>query len=91
MPVLRFQIYGLVQGVGFRDFARRSARDLGLTGYVRNLSDGSVEAVARGDDSLLRTFAERLRRGPAPARVDRIETGPAGDDDLQDEGFVIRW
>ncbi len=89
MPIKRFLIQGIVQGVGFRYFARRAARELQLSGFVRNLADGSVEAVARGDERQLDALGEALRRGPSASRVDSVsvEDHP-GPIDLDD--FVIR-
>jgi acylphosphatase len=70
----RFLVSGFVQGVGFRWFAARHARALGLTGYARNLPDGRVEVVAAGaDESALALLEERLRAGPAHARVEAVE------------------
>ena len=69
----RAWVSGRVQGVGFRDFACRSARQLGLVGYVRNLPDGRVEVVAEGSEEQLQAFLEQLRRGPAAARVSGVE------------------
>jgi len=86
MPVKRFLIQGIVQGVGFRYFTRRAARDLRLAGYVRNLADGSVEAVARGDERRLAALEEALRRGPSASRVDSVKAevhpGDVGQDDF---------
>jgi len=70
---VRLRLTGRVQGVGFRWFARRVARELGVAGRVRNLPDGSVETVAVGDLSGLATFRERLREGPPGARVLAVE------------------
>jgi len=81
-------ISGIVQGVGFRFFAARAARHHGVSGYVRNLADGRVEAVAEGDCRAVEGFTEDLRRGPAGAVVRAVETqweGPEGT-----TGFVIR-
>ncbi|HEU5181352.1 MAG TPA: acylphosphatase [Candidatus Polarisedimenticolia bacterium] len=88
MRVQRYLIEGRVQGVGFRYFARRSARRLGLAGYVRNLPDGSVEAVARGTDEALAAFEQALRQGPPGSHVDsvRLESGEALP---SSEGFEI--
>ncbi|MFQ5876080.1 MAG: acylphosphatase [Acidobacteriota bacterium] len=90
MKATRLLISGIVQGVGFRFFAERVARQHGISGYVRNLSDGRVEAVAAGPPERLRPFIERLRMGPAGAKVDVVETQEidAGDD-LR--GFDIRF
>ena len=70
---LRFWLSGHVQGVGFRWYARRAAQELGLTGRVRNLPDGRVEAEAKGEPEALSAFRERLREGPPGGRVTRIE------------------
>jgi acylphosphatase len=73
MPVRRYLIEGKVQGVGFRYFTRRAARGLGLSGFVRNLPDGSVEAVAGGTSEALDSLELQLRQGPAAARVDTVK------------------
>jgi acylphosphatase len=69
----RFVVSGRVQGVGFRYFIQDTARREGITGYVRNLSDGRVEAVAEGDDESLRRLEVALRRGPSHARVEGVD------------------
>ena len=70
MTARRALVCGRVQGVGFRFFAERAARELGLRGWVRNLPDGSVETLVEGDDAAIEQYLQRLRRGPAGARVD---------------------
>jgi acylphosphatase len=70
---VRLRLTGRVQGVGFRWFVREAARELGVAGRVRNLPDGSVEALAAGDPAALASFRERLRDGPPGARVAKIE------------------
>ncbi|MEX2600976.1 MAG: acylphosphatase [Balneolaceae bacterium] len=82
MELVRRHIFitGRVQGVGFRHFARLTARELGIKGWVRNRKDGRVEAVAEGDPENLEQFLARLREGPMPARVERVETMPAEGD-----------
>jgi acylphosphatase len=67
-------VVGRVQGVFFRASAQREARRLGLTGWVRNRPDGSVELLAEGEDESLRDFIGWLQRGPTSARVDRVDT-----------------
>ena len=89
MPIKRFLIQGIVQGVGFRYFTCRTARDLGLAGHVRNLPDGSVEAVARGAAGQLEALEAALRRGPRAARVDSVEVKDAAEE-VQSHGFHIR-
>ena len=62
-----------MQGVGFRYFTQDTARREGLSGVVRNLPDGRVEAVAEGDRESLDRFEAALRRGPSQARVESVE------------------
>jgi acylphosphatase len=69
----RWFIHGRVQGVGFRYFVQRAAHELGLTGYVRNLDDGGVEAYASGPEEQLSRFAALLRCGPRLAEVRTLE------------------
>ena len=66
-------VQGRVQGVGFRDFTQRRAAELGVTGWVRNQPDGTVEVVAEGDRETLERFLAFLWRGPNAARVVRVE------------------
>lgn len=78
-----------MQGVGFRYFAQDAARREGLHGYVTNLDDGSVEAVAEGEAESLDRFEAALRRGPSRSRVERVvvdETEPTA----VSAGFFIR-
>lgn len=62
----------MVQGVGFRWFALETARRLGLAGWVKNRSDGTVEVAAEGDPVLLDQLSEALREGPPGARVTAV-------------------
>ncbi len=86
----KISVSGLVQGVGYRYFVLDAAKVLGIKGYVRNLSGGAVEVVARGDKSTLLDFIERLKQGPAFSRVDRVQVEyvEAGD---EYESFGIRF
>ena len=69
----KFIISGTVQGVGYRFFAQRSAARHQIHGYVRNLEDGRVEALAEGAATSVEAFLEDLTAGPIYARVDEIE------------------
>ncbi len=66
-------VSGLVQGVAFRMSAADEARRLGLAGWVRNLPDGRVEAVAEGDRARVEALVRWCHHGPPAARVDRVE------------------
>ncbi|MFN2317564.1 MAG: acylphosphatase [Gemmatimonadales bacterium] len=79
MATRGFRITGRVQGVGFRWFVRGEARSRGLAGWVRNLPDGSVEVLVRGPEAVLAGLERALARGPAGARVDRLEERPNTD------------
>ena len=72
-----FVVRGRVQGVGFRWFVEREARMLGIAGWVRNNSDGSVEVLAVGTRDQLLGLRERLRQGPRAARVDDVQESEA--------------
>ena len=71
---LRATVRGRVQNVGFRVFAQAAARRLGVAGYVLNDRDGSVSVVAVGKREALERLLVALQRGPAQARVERVET-----------------
>jgi acylphosphatase len=73
----RFLVRGRVQGVGFRWFVEREAHMLGVAGWVRNKSDGSVEVLAIGSRDQLLGLRSRLRQGPRAARVDDVEESEA--------------
>jgi len=67
------RIYGKVQGVGYRIWARGEATGLGLMGWVRNERDGSVTAWLAGADAAVSAMIDRLWRGPAGASISRID------------------
>ena len=73
MIAKRFLISGRVQGVGFRYFAECAAREVGVSGWVRNLDDGRVEVHANGSAEQLSELAARLRMGPPRADVRGFE------------------
>ena len=66
-------VKGWVQGVGFRFFAERSANQLGIKGWVRNLYNGDVEILAQGSKDSLEKYISALQQGPRSARVKEVE------------------
>lgn len=80
-------VSGRVQGVFFRDFTRQQAQALELTGWVRNLDDGRVEAVFEGEPASVTTMLNKLRDGPPQARVEQIAVREEPPEGL--EKFVI--
>ena len=73
MKNLTIKVYGLVQGVFFRYNTRKFARKLGLTGFVKNMPDGSVYIEAEGPEDKLIELLKYSKAGPKNARVDRLE------------------
>lgn len=78
LPVdaLRVVVHGRVQGVGFRYAARAQAERLGITGWVRNRTDGAVECEIAGDQRQLDAMLDWLSHGPPAARVTSVESAP---------------
>lgn len=66
-------VEGRVQGVCFRYYTRQEAVKLGLSGWVRNLSDGRVEVLAEGEEDLLRMLLDFCKHGPSHAHVSHME------------------
>ena len=85
MPVVarHLTILGRVQGVFYRNWTVETARGLGLTGWVRNLPDDTVEAWLEGEDAVIDRMIAAMQDGPPRARVDRIER-----EDVESEGFA---
>ncbi len=83
--VKHLEISGRVQGVGFRYFVVRAARELGLTGWVRNRHDGSVEAMVAGEAAAVDALIDSARRGPAQAMVTacRVSAGAGSYDKFE--------
>jgi acylphosphatase len=89
----RWIVGGTVQGVGFRFFVQDKAAALGLSGWVRNLSDGRVEVYAIGSAAKLSEFAAALHTGPRMAHVRTVEEHAVEEheEDAQNlQGFSIR-
>ena len=86
---VRLTICGRVQGVGYRWWAVREARRLGLDGWVRNRADGSVELLAAGSAAAVAELEDLCRRGPSSAWVTAIERAGANGADIP-PGFKER-
>ena len=85
---VHLRIEGRVQGVGYRAFVERQASVLGLSGWVRNRRDGSVEAVLQGAPAEVDAMIEQCRSGPPASRVDRVEV--VGEGVGAFDGFDVR-
>ena len=88
MTARRLRIVGTVQGVRYRDWTVRTARSLGLTGWVRNRADGSVEALAIGEREAVDRLIAACREGSPNAVVERVDVEEAEDEPLS--GFAQR-
>ncbi|MBZ4487929.1 acylphosphatase [Microbacterium sp. cx-55] len=82
-------VHGHVQGVGFRWATRNEAQRLGLSGWVRNLDDGTVEAEAQGPEGDVERMRTWLAAGPRGARVARLDVSEA-DPDARSTAFTLR-
>lgn len=78
------RIHGRVQGVNYRNWCIFTAKNMGLTGWVRNRRDGTVEAMATGAEDSLEDFIKACYKGPAMAKVTNIEINDGVDEELQD-------
>lgn len=85
---LHLRIQGRVQGVFFRDSMRREAKTLGVSGWVRNCADGSVEAVVQGAVAEVDTIVRWAHQGPRNAVVSRVDVSP---DSGSYSGFEVRY
>lgn len=88
MKALSVRITGVVQGVGYRAWAEEAAKVRGLSGWVRNRRDGSVEALFHGSADAVAAMIEDCRDGPSHARVEAVEIIAEGGD--TPERFEIR-
>jgi len=89
-PARRVVVEGFVQGVGFRHFAYRAALRLGLSGWVRNRADGSVELLISGSPDAIETMLAELRRGPSGARVRSVLLAEAYGAEWRRGAFEVR-
>ncbi|RYE02034.1 MAG: acylphosphatase [Sphingomonadales bacterium] len=90
MAIKRILVSGRVQAVGFRDWVVRTAKAEGITGWVRNRNDGSVEMIASGEEDAVARFADACREGPSLARVDHVEVLEA-QGEKPGKGFTKRF
>lgn len=86
---VRILVEGRVQGVGFRAFVAREARALRVSGFVRNLADGRVEALVHGASDDVTALSDACRRGPSGSRVARVDVTDLPDSPAQSTGFVV--
>ena len=89
MVTRQIRVSGIVQGVGYRAAMRQQARSLGVTGWVRNRADGSVEALAHGTPAAVEALVAWARRGPPAARVADVRISEAAAEDAP-AGFELR-
>lgn len=89
MKTVEIYVSGVVQGVGFRYFTMKVAKELGVKGYVRNLPDGRVYIRVSGDEAMIDKFLSAIRKGPASAIVKRVEVKDAISEIFQN--FEIRY
>jgi acylphosphatase len=87
---LHVVVRGRVQGVGFRWFVRETARALGVAGWVRNRTDGTVEVAAEADDRTANRFLDTLREGPPGALVTSVDDVGAIDAPLSRPFGIMR-
>ncbi len=73
MPCKRLRVTGVVQGVGYRAWAKRLAGMLSVEGYVRNMPDGSVEMVVCADEKIINVMINAAKKGPAASVVKNVE------------------
>ena len=71
---IHITVFGRVKGVFYRASAQREARQLGLSGWVRNRRDSAVEMVVEGEEDQVKDFLAWAQQGPTTARVDQVET-----------------
>ncbi|KAI5379989.1 hypothetical protein J4E82_001062 [Alternaria postmessia] len=70
---IQYKVEGQVQGVNFRSFTQKQAKSIGVTGFVTNASDGSVQGEAQGNDDKINEFIQHLNKGPSAASVSKVD------------------
>ncbi len=86
----RIKVKGIVQGVGYRYFVYEKANQIGISGYVKNLADGSVEIVCQCDEDKMNKLLEHLKLGPVYSKVENIDIEEIDCNQLFD-GFEIKF
>lgn len=86
--IVKMKIYGKVQGIFFRKSAKIEAERLGITGWIKNLDDGTVETTVGGDQEKLKKFVAWCKKGPPFAKVENVEVAWS-EDSPDGEGFEI--
>ncbi len=87
----KFILKGRVQGVGFRFFTTKNAEKFGITGSVKNLTNGDVEVYAKGDENKLENFKSKLIKGNSFSRVEDIEEYEVSEDKVNNNDFHVRY
>lgn len=87
MPARRLRIHGLIQGVGYRESMRREAEKLGVSGWVRNRHNGTVEALICGTDDAIAAIITWARIGPRFSNVERVLV--ENDEVITSVGFTV--
>jgi acylphosphatase len=82
VKAVRLVVRGRVQGVFYRDWTVQIAGELGVSGWVRNCADGTVEALVQGDEAAVEAMIAHMKSGPPAARVDRIDRNDGEAEDL---------
>lgn len=88
---ISFKVSGRVQGVCFRAYAQQAARELDVTGWVRNCPDGRVEGEAWGRSEAVRGFIQWLHKGSPHGHVDRVDLDPTETEADRPDSFDVRY
>ncbi|EUC37372.1 hypothetical protein COCVIDRAFT_40545 [Bipolaris victoriae FI3] len=87
---IQYKVEGRVQGVNFRSFTQKTARSLGVTGFVTNASDGSVQGEAQATDDKLNDFVHHLHKGPPASSVSKVDHSDIATKP-DESGFSVRY
>ncbi|EOA85176.1 uncharacterized protein SETTUDRAFT_91849, partial [Exserohilum turcica Et28A] len=87
---IRYTVHGQVQGVNFRSFTQKQARSLGVTGFVTNASDGTVQGEAQGTEHRISDFVHYLNKGPPASSVSSVDASDMPTESGE-SGFHVRY